>query len=188
MSGKSPYRTVLRSRWSELAPEVRAFHRGGRVRATGRADVSRGAGLLARLACAVFRLPPAGRDIPLQIALEPAGSGEIWTRRYGASVMRSRQWAGPGGAAPLLYEALGPVVFVSALEVVDGGLRLAPRRWFCLGLPLPLALGPKVEATEGARDGRYVFDVALSHASTGLIVHYRGWLQVDDEEGSPNAA
>jgi hypothetical protein len=47
------------------------------------------------------------------------------------------------------------------------------------GLALPDWLFPRIEAWEEVdADGRFRFHVDISHALTGLIVLYRGWLEV----------
>jgi hypothetical protein len=61
--------------------------------------------------------------------------------------------------------------------VIDGGrLQMVLRRWSVFGIPLPLMLAPRSKACEFAQDGRFNFDVEISHPLTGLIVGYRGWL------------
>ena len=56
-------------------------------------------------------------------------------------------------------------------------LVLAVRRWSVFGIPLPMALGPRSDTSEYVADGRFHFDVKLSHPLAGRIVHYRGWLE-----------
>ncbi len=61
--------------------------------------------------------------------------------------------------------------------VVDGErMRLVMRRWSLFGVPLPLALAPRIDACEFAEAGRFRFHVEISHPLTGQIVRYRGWL------------
>lgn len=177
MSG--PYREVLGEAWAELPALVRAMHVGGRLEATGRADVELGRSLPARVGARLFGLPLAGADQPLRVRFEPDGRGETWTRWFGERRMSSRQWADGG----LLWEALGAVTVGSAVSLEGGRLHLTLRRWRLLGVPMPLALAPRVTAVEGEADGRYVFDIALAHPLTGLVVRYRGWLV--PTEGAP---
>jgi hypothetical protein len=63
-----------------------------------------------------------------------------------------------------------------ALVVEGTTLRYVIRRWTLLGLPLPLALGPRSRASESVEEGRFRFDVEIGHPLTGLIVKYQGLL------------
>ena len=50
--------------------------------------------------------------------------------------------------------------------VLDGErLRLVLRRWSVFGIPLPLALAPRINAYEFAEDGRFHFHVEIAHPS-----------------------
>jgi len=48
-----------------------------------------------------------------------------------------------------------------------------------VGVPLPLTWFRGITATETAIDGRYGFDVAAVVPIVGLLVSYRGWLDVN---------
>jgi hypothetical protein len=64
--------------------------------------------------------------------------------------------------------------------VWDGArLSLVLRRWSVFGVALPMWLCPGSQAHETVEDGRFAFDVAISHPMTGLIVRYKGWLEPD---------
>jgi hypothetical protein len=63
--------------------------------------------------------------------------------------------------------------------VVDGQtLQYIVRRWALFGISMPLFLGPRSKAAESAKDGKFCFDVTISHPLTGLIVRYRGLLRL----------
>jgi hypothetical protein len=57
-----------------------------------------------------------------------------------------------------------------ALIVDSDSLRYAVQRWTLLGISLPLALGPRSGAAESVQDGKFRFDVQISHPLTGLSV------------------
>jgi hypothetical protein len=63
-----------------------------------------------------------------------------------------------------------------ALAVEGVNLRYRIRRWAFLGCALPLWLGPRSSAIESVQDGRFRFDVEISHLFTGLVVRYAGVL------------
>ena len=64
----------------------------------------------------------------------------------------------------------------ATLVLEDGRLYLIPRRWACLGIPLPMALLPVGTSFEHERDGRFGFDVEIGAPLIGLIVAYKGEL------------
>jgi len=66
--------------------------------------------------------------------------------------------------------------FTMALVVDGERLRLLLRRWSILGVPMPLALGPRIDAFEFVDNGRFCFHIEIRHPLAGLIVRYRGWL------------
>ncbi len=61
----------------------------------------------------------------------------------------------------------------------DPGLSWRLVRVRALGLPLPSGWFAGVRAREFERDGRYHFDVAAQLPVVGLLVRYRGWLDVE---------
>ena len=176
-AGAGLYANLLGSAWGALPAEIRAMHDiDGVAVAGGRAGVTRGRNLLARLAGAVIGFPAAGEDVPVQVTFAAAAGEETWTRRFGKQSFSSRQFAGAGRSERLLCEAFGPLVFAMALVVEGGRLLLVLRRWSLFGVPLPLWLAPRSHAWESSEDGRFRFHVEISHPLTGLIVKYTGWL------------
>ncbi len=159
-----------------LPPRVRALH-ARELDATyrGKADIERGRGALARLMSLATALPAAGRDVPLSVTIQPSPSGERWIRDFDGRLMPSRLFASHG----LLGERLGLATFGFALSVEEGELIWRVRHVRALGLPLPAAWFRGVIAREFERDGQYRFDVRAELPLVGLLVHYRGYLDVD---------
>ena len=75
-----------------------------------------------------------------------------------------------------MRERFGPLFVDMALVVDAMNLRYVVRRWGLFGIALPLWMGPVAAANETVQDGKFCFDVKISHPLTGLIVHYRGVL------------
>ncbi len=166
--------------FERLPEEVQATHdHAGPRRWSGRAEVTRGAGWMARAVAWVFRFPRAAVDVPVTVLKTPVEGGEVWERRFGGQVFRSHLRGGAGG----LTERFGPLTFAIALEVSERALHWPVARGWCLGLPLPRWLLPVSVAREYAEDGRFRFDVALHAPFVGLIVRYRGWLAASGPEG-----
>ncbi|MFI4994953.1 MAG: DUF4166 domain-containing protein [Hyphomicrobiales bacterium] len=174
---KPLYRRLLGESFTALPLPLREMHDiGPGLSAEGMASVERGRGLLSRLVGLAFRLPPAGRDVPVSVRFEPKQGSEIWHRNFAGHRFSSFQSAGRGRAHRLLRERFGPFAFDLALVVADERLDLVPRRWSFLGLPLPNALGPRCEAFEFAEEGKFHFHVEIGLPVVGLLVRYRGWL------------
>lgn len=166
------YRRVMGPAFEALPDAVRVMHRvcrdGG---ASGEARVERGTGLLARIVAWIMGFPPAGTH-ELHVGFAERDGVEIWTRSFGHHAFTSRL-SRKGGR---LVERFGPLRFHFDLPSDGQGLRMAMRRWTCLGIPLPRALAPRSDAREWQEGGRFRFDVPIALPLIGLVVHYDGWL------------
>jgi hypothetical protein len=180
MTAARLFPTLLDGAFGVLPAPVQALHRApGGTRFIGHADVTRGQHPLARLMSAATRLPPAGRvDVEVGIDVDSTNAtgvaAERWRRRFGRHAMPSRLWAHGGR----LRERLGVVTFDFALSASAEGLRWRITRVRALGLPLPVRWFAGVVAHESERDGRYAFEVRAALPHIGLLVHYRGQLDV----------
>jgi hypothetical protein len=175
--GEPLYRRILGDAYAMLPRPLQVMHDlNSELTATGVASVERGQGLLARLAAAIAGFPPAGDDVPVEVAFRLKDGRELWQRNFAGRRFESTQEEGKGRSARLLCERFGPLNLVMALVVEGERMRLVMRRWTLFGLPLPLALAPRIDAYEFAEAGRFRFHVEISHPLTGLIVRYRGWL------------
>lgn len=162
------------SRFDSLAPSLQRIHaREGRHRYSGEVDVVRGRGLLARLCAWATCLPAQGHGT-MHVEIFANHHGEQWTRRYCGRSMRSRLWAKNG----LLYERLGLVTFVFRLEAEDHAITWHVQRVHALGVPLPVRWFSQVHAREYEQDGRYRYEVNAALPLTGMLVRYRGSLDV----------
>ena len=161
--------------FSTLPQRVQALHLASGTRSyRGQADVMRGTGLLARLCGWATAQPPAGQGVALQVEIATTAAGERWTRDFAGHPMRSTMWASDG----LLCERLGLVTFAFALAAEEGALVWRVRRVRAIGLPLPARWFGGVRARESEVAGRYHFDVEARLPLAGLLVHYRGWIDV----------
>jgi hypothetical protein len=171
------YRRILGDAYAMLPQPLQVMHDlNSELTATGVGSVERGKGLLARLAAAIVGFPPAGDDVPVEVAFCLKNGRELWQRNFAGQRFASTQEEGQGRSARLMCERFGVFSFAMALVVEGERMRLVMRRWSLLGLSLPLALAPRIDAYEHVEDGRFRFHVGISHPLTGLIVRYRGWL------------
>lgn len=172
----SLFESILADAWPSLAPEHRRLHAVQDIENfAGRAEITRGRSLMARAVALVFGFPAAGENVPVRVEKSRIKDAEIWRRDFAGSVFRSRLRA--TGAPGRCIEQFGPFAFELDLPVDAQGLRLAVRRGWLFGLPLPAGLLPRSDSREFVEDGRFRFDVGL-HAPLGggLVVRYRGWL------------
>jgi uncharacterized protein DUF4166 len=154
---------------------VRAVHDGRDEHVLdGVCDVERGTSLLSRFLAALTALPAAGRAVPLRVSIRADPEGETWTRTTAGRPMKSSLRA----RGDLLEEHLGPAVFLFRLRADAGAITWALEGVRALGLPLPVAWFRRVTARESAEGPRYRFDVRAELPVAGLLVHYRGELEV----------
>ncbi len=137
----SPYEAVLGEAFASLHAHVRRAHLSP-LRAEGVIDVEHGVGWLARLVIWSIKLPAAGVGQPVRLDVVEDGSDLVWTRRIGASILRTRQRA--NGARIVERSGLGRITF--ALAADDGVLRYCQSKIHVAGLPVPSWASPHVAA------------------------------------------
>ena len=168
------YRQVLGDAFDTLPPRVRELHAlSAPTLWRGRADVTRGTSITARLLATLMRLPPAGSGQPLDVHFTPQPTHEIWQRIFPSGTFKSRQY--PAGAH--ILETVGPVTLILRPAASPSGLTLTMDGARVLGVPLPGFLVPRIATREFQADGRYRFEVSSSLPMLGPLVRYSGWLE-----------
>jgi hypothetical protein len=170
----SLFRRLIGEKFEALPAPLRTIHDGASRTYAGQCRVERGSGLLSRFCGAVASLPPAGEAVPIRVTIESGAPGEIWIRDFDGRKMRSTLKERGG----LLEERLGPTAFRFALSADDGAIDWRVVAVRSLGIPLPLAWFRKVSARESVEANLYRFDVRAELPVAGLLVHYRGTLDV----------
>jgi hypothetical protein len=171
------FQRILGSAWQELAHPIQDLHTIGTGRSfEGHCTVKRGRNVLAQLVANINHFPGEGNDQPISMRIDPQGEGERWSRTCGGRTFSSTQRPGLGRSEWLVREQFGPVAVDVALLLEDSNLRYVLRRWTFLGIPMPLAWGPRLTALESVQHGVFKFDVNIDHPLIGLIVHYTGTL------------
>jgi hypothetical protein len=179
------YQRVLADAFNRLPDPVRELHNLTSTKTwSGRASVTRGAGILAMIAGKLLGFPEATADVPVTVEFRREGDRELWTRRFGGKSFKSTQEEGTGADEGLIVERFGPLSVACAILVDQRGISLAIRGWTLMGFRMPLSWGPRCKASETADGRRFRFDVKMWHPLTGFIVHYRGWLSPDEPVGS----
>lgn len=172
------YEQVLGAAFASLPETLQSLHNPGpRATWAGRAQVTRGTSRLAHWIAQVFSFPQGGADIPVSVTFLTAPDGrETWGRNFAGRLMLSTQEAGRGRNQHLITERFGPFAFGLAMVVDGSRLRILPRRWSLLGLPLPRALMPRGDSHETEVDGKFRFHVEIALPLIGPVVTYTRWL------------
>jgi hypothetical protein len=165
------YQRVLGAKFAELHPTLRRFHSlpsGGT--ASGRFRVTHAPGRLRRLLLAVMRLPRAGDDVDVPLTVSLRGPGELWVRAFPGAPFVTIQTERRG----LLMERSGPVVFGFILGVVDGSMTFTMTQFRVAGIPLPLWMGPSVNAVVVPNDTGWTVTVRMALPVFGHVLEYHG--------------
>ncbi len=170
------FQAALGDRWAALAPAVQRLHSvQDEERFSGFAEVTRGSGLIARLAAWFFRFPEAGKNVRLTMIKTCTETGEVWERNFAGRKFRS--YLTPADAPYRYRERFWLFNYEQDLPVCEGVLFLFVRRGWLLGIPIPRPFLPESDSREFAVDGDFHFDVSLNAPlGGGLIVRYRGQL------------
>ena len=176
-NGGPVFQRALDNAWAELPEQIREIHDvQDSLEFGGRASVSRGNSLVAKLIGYIVGFPPAGSDIPLRVTMKNINGREYWTRDFDGHKFSSVMYSGKERFAHLVRERFGPVSFAMALVLEDGRLNYVQRGWTFLGIPMPRFLGPQGETYEQVEDGRFHFHVEIRLPVAGHVVTYDGWL------------
>jgi hypothetical protein len=172
------YKQVLGTSFDVLPDQVKAIHDSTQTRTwAGHAEVRRGSGIIAKAISRIIGFPNAAAGVPVSVVLSPERGGELCTRNFGGKTFSSFQDRGTGKNDYFLMERFGIVNVALALVVDADRLYLIPRRWSCLGVPLPRFLLPAGQSFETERNGCFCFDVEIAAPFLGLLVAYKGILK-----------
>jgi hypothetical protein len=173
------YRRVLGSRFDTLPRQVRDMHDVQSIATvTGTCEVDRGRNPIARFIGRIFKMPPAGADVPVTLTFVPTDGREVWCRDFGGARFQTVQEPCPDNPGHLI-ERFGAMAFLLEVPVTEHGLCLELRRVALLGIPLPRRLWPRIKAEERVVNGAFAFDVLLKLPLAGPLIHYRGTLRTD---------
>ncbi len=182
LPAESVFSRSLGDAYRSLPSALKAFHGVDAAPVwEGRANVEAGTSLLARLIQRLVGLPKAGTDVSVRVTVEKERASpsepmlETWCRDFDGrrfrSVLRSR---GKGEVT----ESFGPIQIRLAASARAGMVTLPVSGWSIFGIPMPLWLAPRSEASEAVdHAGRFHFDVRLALPGRALLAHYRGYLE-----------
>ena len=172
----SLYRRVLGGAYEEMPVAWRALHDSGASTWKGQCVCDPAETWVGRLISRLFQFPASDSEAPISVEFTMSGAGEIWTRRIGRRVMRSRQYIGVRSKRGAVVEQFGPLAFDLDLPIEKGRMDLVMTGARFAGIPLPRWCWPHIKAFETGAAGKFRFDVEIGLPGIGRLVRYRGWL------------
>lgn len=172
----SLYRRVLGGAYEEMPMPWRALHDSGVSTWKGQCVCDPAETWIGRLISRLFQFPASGSEAPISVEFTMSGGGEIWTRRIGRRVMRSRQYIGVRKKRGAVVEQFGLLAFDLDLPIEKGRVDLVMMGARFAGIALPRWCWPRVKAFETGAAGKFCFDVEIGLPGIGRLVRYRGWL------------
>ncbi len=172
----SLYRRVLGAAYEQMSEAGQRLHDGAELHWSGRCSVEGPTNPVGHCLAAIFALPPAARDAPIEVDFAVHGGRETWTRRVGGRTMRSQQYIGLRRPEGWIVERFGPLAFDLRVPVKDGRLELVMAGMRLAGVPMPRFCWPIIKAVEIEEEGRFRFDVEIGLPVIGRLVRYRGFL------------
>ncbi len=172
----SLYRRALGGAYEEMPTPWRALHDGGASTWNGQCICDPAETWVGRVISRLFQFPAADSEAPISVEFTMSGAGEVWTRRIGRRVMRSRQYIGVRQKRGAVVEQFGPLAFDLDLSIEKGRMDLVMTGVRCAGIALPRWCWPRIKAFESGSEGKFRFDVEIGLPGIGRLVRYRGWL------------
>lgn len=174
---KPAFETALGEDFRTLPAVTQAIHRPNPALVwRGKGSAEAGSNPVSRLIGRVFGLPIAARNADLHVVIDQREDGtEDWARVWPGAIMRSAM-ASPGPGNGRIEERFGPLAFILQMAAHETGIDMRIAGGRLLGIPLPLFLLPRTNATERADGNRHLFDVSVDLPLLGRLVRYHGWL------------
>lgn len=177
VDGDTIQRRLLGDSFDRLPAALRyQFGGAGPVIASGRCSVIHGGSGLARLLCAILRLPRKGSEQPLTLTAETKGRVTLVGREIGDRRLLFHATTGRGKRSNRLVQRRGLWSFVSIALSAEGGIAYRHKSTRFLGLPLPGFLAPRLSAHEWP-DGEnaVAFDATITLPGGRRLIRLHGW-------------
>jgi len=165
------YRQTLGDAFDNLPQVLKTFHAhpdGAAARGTLR--ITRGQGWLRQTMASLMRLPASGEQVPVLLNVQVNAGIERWSRQFGSLRLVTRQWLWQG----LLIETAGPLRFGFRLSANATEMRFDFARCWLLGMPLPFALAPRVNARASEYEDGWWIHVCVEVPVLGMLAQYEG--------------
>jgi len=177
------YQRVLGARFHELLPQLRQFHSARqRIEVNGSFDITRGPSPIGNWFTDLSGFPRSAQQLPVSLRVTPEPAGETWHRVFGQHIIVSWQQQRHG----LFAERFGPLWMYLEADVRDGALIVRDLRSTFLGVPLPPALSPQVDAF-GRDEGDDIFvRIQITNPILRLLLTYSGKIRIALESPAVN--
>ncbi|MFD1160004.1 DUF4166 domain-containing protein [Roseovarius aestuarii] len=175
MSG-DPFWHAIRAQRLDVPSAVLTLHSGqGTKHYVGQCDITRGSGVLARLALRLAGFPSAGQKVPTRLTINTREGQSEWVRDFGGHVTRSH--LSFDSVRCRIIERFGPVRLTLSLGVIPGKLCMEIASLHLFGVPVPCKLVPLSQTVEYEDpDARFCFDVSARVRGVGFLIRYAGVL------------
>lgn len=182
MSILTLYERLLGNQFEDLPAQIQNVHdkKSGLV-ANGRCTVVRGSNLINRLIAEIVGFPRSGIRLPVTIEIEVNDQKEKWLRDIDGYSFSSILEDDHCKSRQCLSEKFGFMKFNFLLPTTNNGLSMELICFSVFGISLPKMLWPIVKAKETVQEEKFYFDVKIVLPVTGLLVHYQGWLDVENK-------
>lgn len=169
---------IIAAQKLEVPPALLRFHAQPPERSQGLVTVE-GGNRWARLLAGLAGFPPPMPRTRFRLDVAPQGKGHVWQRSFGKHQTRSRLRFDPQKGRAV--ERFGPVELELVASVQQGALVVTVETARLFGLPLPRALCPQSASMEfETPEGHLGFDISASLPRIGLLVRYRGHLELPE--------
>lgn len=178
-----PCRHALGDQWRTLPKTVRNSHRViDQLQLNGLATITRGSSWMTQLVALIFRFPPEGDHIPVQVSKTRLGESEIWIRDFNGqrfkSVLEGVKSKPHALTTGLITEQFGLLKFRLKLQAIDDAMHFNVVSASIFGIPIPSVFLPISNSREFEKNDTMHFCVELlAPFNIGLIVRYEGWLK-----------
>ncbi|MEM7662633.1 MAG: DUF4166 domain-containing protein [Pseudomonadota bacterium] len=178
----SIFRDALGGTFDDLPARLQLLHTvNARQVWRGTARVQRGRNPIARILASLFRFPPAGDNLPVEVLQLPTLSGERWIRTFATHRFVSNLSRAPSAPAGEINERFGLFRFQVGLHWDGTNLHYPVTGGRIFGIPIPSLLLPISDTRESVtKDGNTRFDVSIALPIVGLLVRYQGELQREE--------
>lgn len=164
------YQRLLGASFDRLPKTLRRFHRQPGGRAEFDMEVSYEPGLVRRALCALLRLPARSVRTPGHLVVTVRDEREIWERIFPDTTLRTLHWID----GRHLVEETGPLQFVFDVAAGERGMHFRSIACRFLGVPLPRALVPRVEAAVRGDARGWTVLVSIDLPLLGRLATYGG--------------
>lgn len=169
------YPEILSDCFERLPQPVKQAHKyGEQIRLEGSVKVTTGKRLFPRLICFIMQLPKAGKNIPLVVDIIKQNNHETWYRYFSGKLFKSKQVQKKNS----LIEKVKFIHLCFAVKACHKNLRLELHQVYLFGIPANRLLGLVIKSTEFAINNNYAFYMAIHSRWFGLLIRYRGKLDV----------